>query len=73
MSAAMLSLGERIGNELVRGTVDRIVVEGEKGYGVVVSCGQDAVLLVLASSELKQGILFLELKRAVAQIAPLVA
>ncbi|MFN6580032.1 MAG: roadblock/LC7 domain-containing protein [Aulosira sp. ZfuVER01] len=72
MSAAMLSLGERIGSELVRGTIDRIVVEGEKGYGIVVSCGPDAVLLVLANAAVKQGLLFLEIKRAVAQIAPLV-
>ncbi|MGL6341292.1 MAG: roadblock/LC7 domain-containing protein, partial [Waterburya sp.] len=28
MSAAMLSLGERIGNELMRGVVDRVMVEG---------------------------------------------
>jgi uncharacterized protein len=73
MSAAMLSLGERIGSELVRGTIDRIVVEGEKGFGIVVGCGPDAVLLVLSSAAAKQGLLFLEIKRAVAQIAPLVA
>ncbi|WP_374939442.1 roadblock/LC7 domain-containing protein [Tolypothrix sp. FACHB-123] len=73
MSAAMLSLGERIGSELVRGTIDRIVVEGEKGFGIVVSCGPDAVLLVLANAAVKQGLLFLEIKRAVAQIAPLMA
>ncbi len=71
MSASMLSLGERIGRELARGSVDRIVVEGEKGYGVLVNCGTDAVLLVLASSSVKQGLLFLEIKRAVSKISPL--
>ncbi|RAM51504.1 MAG: hypothetical protein C6Y22_10575 [Hapalosiphonaceae cyanobacterium JJU2] len=73
MSASMLSLGERIGRELVRGNVERIVVEGEKGYGVLVACGSDAVLLVLASTGVKQGLLFLEVKRAVSRIAPLLA
>lgn len=73
MSASMLSLGERIGRELARGNVDRIVVEGEKGYGVLVGCGFEAVLLVLANSAVKQGILFLEIKRAVAKITPLLA
>jgi uncharacterized protein len=73
MSASMLSLGERIGRELARGKIDRIVVEGEKGYGVLVGCGIDAVLLVLASSSVKQGILFLEIKRAVAKLTPLLA
>jgi uncharacterized protein len=72
MSASMLSLGERIGRELARGNIDRIIVEGEKGYGVLVGCGTDAVLLVLASSALKPGILFLEIKRIVAKLAPLV-
>ena len=68
MSAAMLSLGERIGQELVRGTIDRIFVEGDKGYGILVSCGDDAVLLVLADQKVKQGILMLEIKRIVLEI-----
>ncbi len=63
MSAAMLSLGERIGNELSRGSIDRIFVEGDKGYGVLTNCGEDAVLLVLASQSAKQGLLMLEIKR----------
>ncbi len=71
MSASMLSLGERIGHELARGNVERIVVEGEKGYGVLVGCSNDAVLLVLANASVKQGLLFLEIKRAVGRIAPL--
>lgn len=71
MSASMLSLGEQIGRELVRGNIDRIFVEGEKGYGVLVGCGQEAILLVLASTAVKQGLLFLEIKRAVAKITSL--
>jgi len=63
MSAAMLSLGERIGSELVRGTIDRLYVEGELGYGILTSCGEEAVLLVLADKKAKQGILMLEIKR----------
>ena len=73
MSASMLSLGERIGRELARGTIDRIVVEGEKGYGVLVGCSNDAVLLVLAGAGVKQGLLFLEVKRIVSKLAPLLA
>jgi hypothetical protein len=63
MSAAMLSLGERIGSELVRGTIDRLYVEGELGYGILTSCGEEAVLLVLADKKAKQGVLMLEIKR----------
>jgi uncharacterized protein len=71
MSASMLSLGDRIGRELTRGSIDRIVMEGDKGYSMLVSCGREAVLLVLANSTMKQGLLFLEVKRAVDKIAAL--
>jgi predicted regulator of Ras-like GTPase activity (Roadblock/LC7/MglB family) len=64
MSAAMLSLGERIGKELVRGDIDRIYVEGDEGFSILTSCGEDAVFLVLASKAAKQGVLMLEIKRA---------
>lgn len=73
MSAAMLSLGERIGKELGRGHIDRIYVEGDTGYGVLTSCGDDAVFLVLASKAAKQGVLMLEIKRAVDQLKPALA
>lgn len=68
MSAAMLSLGERIGQELARGSIDRIFVEGDQGYGILTSCGEDAVLLVLADHKAKQGVMMLEIKRAVSEI-----
>lgn len=73
MSAAMLSLGERIGQELERGLVERIFIEGEKGYSILVGCGTEAVLLVLAGKATKQGLLFLEIRRLVAEIKPLLA
>ena len=43
MSAAMLSLGERIGHELGRGDIDRIYVEGNEGFSILTSCGEEAV------------------------------
>lgn len=73
MSAAMLSLGERIGHELSRGMIERIVIEGEKGYSVMVSCGEDAVFLVLAAREAKQGLLFLEIKKILKDLIPMVS
>ncbi len=70
MSAAMLSLGERIGQELARGSIDRIFVDGNDGYGVLTSCGADAVFLVLASKAAKQGVLMLEIKQALNYLKP---
>jgi hypothetical protein len=68
MSAAMLSLGDRIGQELARGGIDRIYVEGEKGFSILTSCGEDAVFLVLANKAAKQGVLMLEIKRALTEL-----
>lgn len=68
MSAAMLSLGERIGKELVRGSIDRIYVEGDEGFSILTSCGEEAVFLVLANKAAKQGVLMLEIKRALAEL-----
>ena len=71
MSAAILSLGERIGTELARGSIDRIYVEGDKGYAILTSCGEDAVFLVLANQAAKQGILMLEIKRTITDLKQL--
>jgi predicted regulator of Ras-like GTPase activity (Roadblock/LC7/MglB family) len=68
MSASMLSLGERIDLELARGRVDRIFVEGNKGFGILTGCGEDAVVLVLASETAKQGLLMLGIKRFITEI-----
>lgn len=68
MSAAMLSLGERIGMELVRGSIDRIYVEGDEGFSILTSCGDEAVFLVLANKAAKQGVLMLEIKRALGEL-----
>jgi predicted regulator of Ras-like GTPase activity (Roadblock/LC7/MglB family) len=70
MSAAMLSLGERIGKELVRGGIDRIYVEGDQGFSILTSCGNEAVFLVLANKASKQGVLMLEIKRALTELKP---
>lgn len=65
MSAAMLSLGDRIGRELVRGDIERIYVEGNQGFSILTNCSEDAVFLVLAAKEAKQGVLLLEIKRMI--------
>ena len=71
MSAAMLSMGDRIAQDLARGTVDRILVEGSKGYSILVGCTEEIVLLVLATQAAKKGILFLAIKGLTQQLFPL--
>ncbi len=64
MSAAMLSLGERIASELGRGLLDEVYVKGEKGYVILRAVGEEAVLTVLARQQAKLGLLFLDMRRA---------
>ncbi|MCD4737669.1 MAG: roadblock/LC7 domain-containing protein [Anaerolineae bacterium] len=64
MSAAMLSLGERIASELGRGMLDEVYVRGEKGYVILRAIGEEAVLTVLARQQAKLGLLFLDMRRA---------
>ena len=55
MSAAMLSLGERIASELGRGSLEQVYIKGEKGYVVLMSVGEEAVLTALAREQAKLG------------------
>jgi predicted regulator of Ras-like GTPase activity (Roadblock/LC7/MglB family) len=72
MSAAMLSLGERIANELGRGTLDQVYIKGEKGYVILMAVGEEAVLTVLARKDAKLGLVFLDMGRAVEDLSKLV-
>ena len=71
MSAAMLSLGDRTAQELERGTLEQVLVKGDKGYVLMVHAGQEAVLTVVARPKAKLGLIFLDAKRAADDIATL--
>ncbi|MCS6964763.1 roadblock/LC7 domain-containing protein [Thermoflexus sp.] len=73
MSAAMLSLGERIASELRRGTLDQVYIRGERGYVVLMAVGEEAVLTVLARPQAKLGLLFLDMRRAAEDLARILA
>jgi predicted regulator of Ras-like GTPase activity (Roadblock/LC7/MglB family) len=72
MSAAMLSLGERIAQELGRGMLQQVYVHGNSGYVLLLSVGNEAVLTVLAREQAKLGLVFLEARRAATDLAHLV-
>lgn len=71
MSAAMLSLGDRIARELGRGTLEEVYIKGNAGAIVLTSVGAEAVLTVLARQEAKLGLIFLEMRRAAEDIVKL--
>jgi hypothetical protein len=72
MSAAMLSLGERISSELGRGGLEQVMVKGENGYVILTAVGEEAVLTVLARKEAKLGLIFLDVTRTVDALEQLV-
>lgn len=68
LSAALLGVGERISNELMRAPMNQIFVKSEKGYVILNSVGQDAVLALLVAMEAKLGLIFLELRRIIPEL-----
>lgn len=72
MSAAMLSLGERISGELGRGLLNEVYIHGNAGYVLLAAVGSDAVLTVLARQDAKLGLVFLEMRRASQDLEQLV-
>jgi len=72
MSAAMLSLGERISLELRRGDLDQVYIRGDNGYVMLMAVGEDAVLTILAGVKAKLGLIFLDIKRTAEAIEKLI-
>ena len=72
MSAAMLSLGDRIASELRRGDLDQVYIHGENGYVVLMAAGEEAVLTVLARREAKLGLILYDMRKSAADIAAMI-
>jgi predicted regulator of Ras-like GTPase activity (Roadblock/LC7/MglB family) len=71
MSAAMVSLGERISEELGRGKMDQVYIKGNNGFALLTAAGSQAMLTVMARGEARLGLLLLELRKVVADLQPL--
>lgn len=72
MSAAMLSLGERISNELGRGGLEQVYIRGKEGYVILMSVGEEAVLTTLVREGAKLGLIFLDMRRTADDLEKLV-
>lgn len=71
MSAAMLSLGDRTAQELNRGSLEQVLIKGDRGYVLMTYAGDEAVLTVMAKPNAKLGLIFLDVKRAAESITEL--
>ncbi len=72
MSAAMISLGERIASELGRGVLEQVYIRGDNGYVILMSVGEEAVLTSLIRENARLGLIFLDMKRAASELETLV-
>jgi predicted regulator of Ras-like GTPase activity (Roadblock/LC7/MglB family) len=72
MSAAMLSLGDRIVKELHLGAFDQVYIRGKDGYVLLMAVGVEAVLTALARDQAKLGLIFLDMRRASEDIYKLI-
>lgn len=71
MTAAMLSLGDKISSSLNRGTLAKIFVEGIEGHVISQAAGSNAVLTVSTTKGAALGLIFMEMDAASKKIADL--
>ena len=71
MSAAILSVSERAVEELARGDLKRILIEGADGIIILSKAGENAILCTLAKSEASLGMVFLNIQSVSNKIAEL--
>ena len=71
MSAAILSVSERAVEELVRGDLKRILIEGVDGIIILSKAGDNAILCTLAKSDASLGMVFLNIQSVSRKIAEL--
>jgi predicted regulator of Ras-like GTPase activity (Roadblock/LC7/MglB family) len=63
MCASLLALAHRAAQEIQRGTLKLVLVEGEQGVMLLVQAGPDAILAVAAKPSKNLGMIFLESKK----------
>ncbi|MEJ2278578.1 MAG: roadblock/LC7 domain-containing protein [Candidatus Lokiarchaeota archaeon] len=71
MSAAILSVSERAVEELARGELKRILIEGIDGLIILSRAGENAILCTLAKADASLGMVFLNIQSVSKSIAEL--
>ncbi len=72
MGAALLSLGERAAMELEKGGLEQVLIRAAKGDALLMSVGEDAVLLALMKEGAKLGLTLITLRKLVTDLKKLV-
>ena len=64
MCASLLALAERAAEEISRGQMKQVMIEGSSGIMLLVHAGHDAVLAVAARPTINLGMVFLEARKS---------
>lgn len=68
MCASLLALADRAAQEISRGQLKQVLVEGERGTMLLVQAGNDTVLAVASRPTKNLGMVFLEARRAALKV-----
>lgn len=63
MCASLLALADRAAQEIERGALKQVLIEGENGTMLLVSAGPDTVLALSARSTANLGMIFIESRK----------
>jgi predicted regulator of Ras-like GTPase activity (Roadblock/LC7/MglB family) len=69
MAASLLGVGERISADLMRSDMEQVYVRSPKGYIILNAVTHDTVLVLLVTRDAKLGLIFLELRRVLAELS----
>lgn len=68
MCASLLALAERAADEISRGEMKQVMIEGTSGLMLLVHAGADAVLAVASKPTVNLGMVFIEARKAAAKV-----
>lgn len=71
MCASLLALANRAAQEISRGELKQVLIEGTKGTMLLVYAGEDAVLAVAARPTVNLGMVFIEARKVAQTIKTL--
>ena len=69
MCASLLALADRAAQEISRGKLKQVLIEGETGLMLLVHAGADAVLAVAARPTVNLGMVFIEARKTAQKLA----
>jgi hypothetical protein len=68
MAASLLGVGERISSDLMQAPMEQVFVRSLRGYIIVNAIDSESSVVVLVSKDAKLGLIFIELRRAIAEL-----